>query len=413
MKRKNVQALLVGMSMMMSVVLPVSPALAAADDQPEKEQTVYVNADENGNTEEVIVSNWLKNKGKEKNLKDKSSLTDIENVKGDETFQQNEDGTITWNTDGEDIYYQGTTGKELPVSVRLTYYLDGREIQAADLAGKSGKVKIRIDYENTEKKTEKVNGKKEEIYTPFMMMTAMILPADTFTNVEMVNGKVLSDGSNDIAVGYGFPGLADSLKLSDMEELDEIEIPDYVELTADVQNFSLGMTATVATTGLLEDLNLGDATDTDDLKEKLDTLTDSSTALVKGSKELQEGISTLDSSADTFVNGLNSADDGAGQLKNGIDTMNSKKGELLGGISKLTAGMSSLKGGAGQLQKGVSAYTSGTAQLGNGIDQVAKGVSELNKGIGTLNEKKGALITGVEQLSTGGTQLEEGTKSLK
>ena len=97
MKRKNVQALLVGMTMLMSVVLPVTPALAAAENLAEKEQTVYVNADENGNTEEVIVSNWLKNKGKEKNLKDKSGLTDIENVKGDETFQKNEDGTITWN----------------------------------------------------------------------------------------------------------------------------------------------------------------------------------------------------------------------------------------------------------------------------------------------------------------------------
>lgn len=367
MKRKNAQALLMGMSLMMSVVLPVSPALAAVETQTEKEQTVYVNADGNGNAEHIIVSNWLKNKGNEKNLKDKSSLSDIENVKGDESYQQNEDGTLTWNTDGGDIYYQGTTGKELPVSVRLTYYLDGSEIQPADLAGKSGKVKIRIDYENTEKKVESVNGKKEEIYTPFMMMTAMILPADTFTNVEMVNGKVLSDGSNDIAVGYGFPGLSDSLKLSDIEALDDIELPDYVELTADVKDFSLGMTATVATTGLLEDLKLGEATNTDELKEKLDTLTDSSEALVKGSKELQEGIGTLDSSADTFVSGLNSADDGAGQLKNGIDTMNSKKGELLSGISKLTEGMGSLESGAGQLKDGILAYTGGAAQLGLGI----------------------------------------------
>ena len=155
----------------------------------------------------------------------------------------------------------------MPVSVKLTYYLDGKEIQASDLAGKSGKVKIRIDYENTEKRTEEVNGKKEEIYTPFMMMTAMILPADTFTNVEITNGKVLSDGTNDIAVGYGFPGLSDSLKLSDMKELDDMEIPDYVELTADVKDFSLGMTATIAATGLLEDLNLGETANTDDLKK--------------------------------------------------------------------------------------------------------------------------------------------------
>ena len=107
MKKKNVQALLVGMSVMMSVILPVTPALAADSSHAEKEQTVYVNADENGNSKEVIVSNWLKNTGNEKNLTDKSNLTDIENVKGDETCEQNPDGNLTWNTDGGDIYYQG------------------------------------------------------------------------------------------------------------------------------------------------------------------------------------------------------------------------------------------------------------------------------------------------------------------
>ena len=413
MKKKNVQALLVGMSVMMSVILPVTPALAADSSHAEKEQTVYVNADENGNSKEVIVSNWLKNTGNEKNLTDKSNLTDIENVKGDETCEQNPDGNLTWNTDGGDIYYQGTTNKELPVSVKLTYYLDGKEMKPEDLAGKSGKIKIRIEYKNKEKKTEEVNGKKEEIYTPFLMMTAMILPADTFTNVEMTNGKVLSDGNNDIAVGYGIPGLSDSLKLSDMKELKDLEIPEYAELTADVKDFSLGMTATVATTGLLEDFNLDDVKDSKDLKEKLDTLTDSSTALVKGSKDLQEGIATLDSSADTFVNGLNSADEGAGQLKDGIDTMNNSKGELLDGITRLTEGMGSLESGAGTLKEGISAYTQGASKLGEGISQTAEGAEALDTGIGTLNEKKDTLTEGVGQLSMGGQQLAQGTGQLE
>ena len=145
MKKKQVQVLLAGMSAMMAVMLPATSVLAAV---PEKEQTVYVNADENGNSQDVIVSNWLKNQGNEQELTDKTNLTDIQNVKGDETFEQKSDGTIVWNTDGGDIYYQGKTQEELPVSVKLTYYLDGKEISAKDLAGKSGKLKIRIDYEN-------------------------------------------------------------------------------------------------------------------------------------------------------------------------------------------------------------------------------------------------------------------------
>lgn len=409
MKKKQVQALLAGMSAMMAVMLPATSVLAAV---PEKEQTVYVNADENGNSQDVIVSNWLKNQGKEQELTDKTNLTDIQNVKGDETFEQKNDGTIVWNTDGGDIYYQGKTQEELPVSVKLTYYLDGKEISAKDLAGKSGKLKIRIDYENKSKEVKKIQGKQEEICTPFMMMTAMILPAETFSNVEITNGQIISDGNNDIAVGVGFPGLAESLKLQDVEELKDVDFPDYAELTADVKDFSLAMTATVATTGLLDDLDLANVNSTEDLKEQMETLADSSQALVKGSSELQSGIATLDSSADTFVSGLTKVDDGTAALKNGIDTMNSKKGELLDGVTKLTDGMKALQNGSAGLQDGVAAYTDGASQLGAGIAQTAEGAAALNQGIQELNDKKTVLTDGAAKLAKGASDLNAGAGSL-
>lgn len=409
MKKKQVQALLAGMSAMMAVMLPATSVLAAV---PEKEQTVYVNADENGNSQDVIVSNWLKNQGKEQELTDKTNLTDIQNVKGDETFEQKSDGTIVWNTDGGDIYYQGKTQEELPVSVKLTYYLDGKEISAKDLAGKSGKLKIRIDYENKSKEVKEIQGKQEEICTPFMMMTAMILPAETFSNVEITNGQIISDGNNDIAVGVGFPGLAESLKLQDVEELKDVDFPDYAELTADVKDFSLAMTATVATTGLLDDLDLADVNSTEDLKKQMETLADSSQALVKGSSELQSGIATLDSSADTFVSGLTQVDDGTAALKNGIDTMNSKKGELLDGVTKLTDGMKALQNGSAGLQDGVAAYTDGASRLGVGIAQTAEGAAALNQGIQELNDKKTVLTDGAAKLAKGASDLDAGAGSL-
>lgn len=409
MKKKQVQALLAGMSAMMAVMLPTTSVLAAV---PEKEQTVYVNADENGNSQDVIVSNWLKNQGNEQELTDKTNLTDIQNVKGDEMFEQKNDGTIVWNADGEDIYYQGKTQEELPVSVKLTYYLDGKEISAKDLAGKSGKLKIRIDYENKSKEVKEIQGKQEEICTPFMMMTAMILPAETFSNVEITNGQIISDGNNDIAVGVGFPGLAESLKLQDVEELKDVDFPDYAELTADVKDFSLAMTATVATTGLLDDLDLANVNSTEDLKEQMETLADSSQALVKGSSELQSGIATLDSSADTFVSGLTQVDDGTAALKSGIDTMNSKKGELLDGVTKLTDGMKSLQSGSAGLQDGVAAYTDGASQLGAGIAQTAEGAAALNQGIQELNDKKTVLTDGAAKLAKGASDLNAGAGNL-
>ena len=69
----------------------------SADDaeNADKEETVYVLSDANGNTNEVTVSTWLKNADGADGLNDKTNLTDIENVKGYETYTQNDDGTIT------------------------------------------------------------------------------------------------------------------------------------------------------------------------------------------------------------------------------------------------------------------------------------------------------------------------------
>ena len=191
MKRKYVQAMLAGMTAVVSLTASAGSVYASAVN---KEQTVYVNADESGNTQDIIVSNWLRNTQGDHSLLDKSDLSDIENVKGEETFTQSGDGTITWQAGGKDIYYRGKTNDELPVSVRMTYYLNGNKIQPSQLAGKSGEVKIRIDYENHSQQTRVVNGKQESISTPFMMTTGMILPVERFSNVQVSNGKVISDG---------------------------------------------------------------------------------------------------------------------------------------------------------------------------------------------------------------------------
>lgn len=407
MKKRHVQAMMAGMTVMLSLAMPVTTVWAAV---PEKEQTVYVNADGNGNTEKIIVSNWLKNIGKDASLEDKSDLTDIRNVKGEETFSKDNNGSLTWKADGEDIYYQGESTKELPVSVKMTYFLDDKEIKASDLAGKSGKVKIRIDYENHSGRETTVNGKTEMIYTPFMMVTGMILPAETFTNVEVKNGKVISDGKNDIVVGMGFPGLAESLKLSDIQGMEEEKIPDYVEITADAEGFSLALTATVATTGTLKELGLDGAGSLDELKEKMDLLTDSSGMLVEGTRQLKEGVQELNASADVFVEGLKSADDGAGQVKAGIDMINQKKGELLSGLDQFESGLTALNSGAKTLQAGVSDYTGNASKLSQGIGKLYEELQKSMAVFEQIPEVLGNLQTGITELCKGAAQLQQGAQ---
>ena len=182
MKRKQVLALLLAVAMTANMTMPayaaapvsgsifwdsqetaaiteedLAAAMAAAvkgtdevSEGAEKEETVYVFTDAYGKQKSMTVSNWLKNKEGSDKLYDNSILQNIENVKGDEPFTQNGD-ILTWNAGGNDIYYQGTTDKAAPISQKITYYLDGKEIAPEDLAGKSGKVKIHIDYDNSEK----------------------------------------------------------------------------------------------------------------------------------------------------------------------------------------------------------------------------------------------------------------------
>ena len=220
----------------MAVALGAGSVLGAAltdEKAVSKEETVYINANADGSAREITVSDWLKNSGDaDSQLMDSSDLENIKNVKGNETFTQ-DSNEITWNTDGADIYYQGTTDKELPVTMHIRYYLDGQEISPKELAGKSGHLKINVSYINNAKNVKKINGKNTDIYSPFVMVTGMLLPADNFMDVTVDNGKVVSDGNKNMVVGIAMPGLSESLQLSD-DMKKEIEIPDGFTVESEV-----------------------------------------------------------------------------------------------------------------------------------------------------------------------------------
>ena len=205
--KKLRKKMMAGLAVGMAGIMGTMPVYAADSNAVvSKEETVYVNANADGSETKITVSDWLKNAGLEDVLKDQSQLDGIKNVKGDETFE-NSNGNVTWQTDGKDIYYQGTSEKELPVSVKFTYYLDGKETAPEDLKGKSGKLKIRIDYANHAKQEATIDGEKEEIYSPFVMVTGVILPEEKFSNVVIDNGKVISVRQSNIVLGIGMPVL--------------------------------------------------------------------------------------------------------------------------------------------------------------------------------------------------------------
>ena len=102
----------------------------------DKDETVYVFTDSEGKVSDVIVNEWLKNSDNSEVIQDASTLTDIENVSGDETFEE-KSGKLEWQADGSDIYYQGHTDAAPPVSIKVTYTLDGKIVSPEEIAGKS------------------------------------------------------------------------------------------------------------------------------------------------------------------------------------------------------------------------------------------------------------------------------------
>lgn len=347
-------------------------SVSLKDNDADKDESVYLISDANGNVNKTIVVDHLKNKDKKDTLEDASNLSDIENVKGKEKFTQSGD-KLTWQAGGKDIYYQGTATEEPPVTQKVTYYLDGKEISPEDLAGKSGKVKIRFDYTNTTSYTETVNGEKQTVSVPFAAITGLVL-GDGFENIEVTNGKAEVSDSSSVVLGYALPGLNDSLGIKDGDLDGDVNIPEYMEMTADVKNFSMPAAMTFVVNA--SDYVSTDGIDTSDLDDMINDLKDASTQLQDGSKTLAEGTDTL---------------------TDGLSTLQSKLGTFASGVGTLKSGLKTYTDGVSTLSGGLNKLNSNVPTLSNGITTLNSSAKSLNDGVALLNATVSAKFTDSEK----------------
>ena len=271
----------------------------------EKDESVYVKADASGKPTEKTVEVVLKKIEGSDPIEDRSNLREIKNTEGNEEYSEAGEGRYLWQNNGEDIHYKGKSDEELPVNVHITYYLEGQEVSAEQIAGKTGKVKIRFDYENS---TD----------VPFMVLSAAMLPADVFSDVEVTNGRVMDLGDQKAVIGFAFPGLMDTLKLVNYEPTEEIELPEYVEIEARAEEFALDFTASVVSTGLFEELEDKDLEDLDELPEDMEELTDASSEIRDAAQELADGGSELGDYLSQYFDGLSQLSEGTDSLDQGL-----------------------------------------------------------------------------------------------
>ena len=317
---------------------------AKASDAPAasgKDETVYVMTDAAGAVQKVIVSDCLSNADGSAALSDVSSLSDIENVGGDETFTTDASGNIVWAANGSQIVYQGTADKDLPVSLAVSYTLDGKAVTAEQIAGATGKVTMRFDFTNKQYEEREIGGETVKIYVPFMMLTGVILDGSCAQNVTVDNGKLLNDGDRVVVAGYAMPGLRESLGLSDDSG---IKIPESVEISFDATDFALDTTLTIASNELFNDLDLENVKDADSLADSMAQFTSAMQQLSNGSSQLYTGLCTL------------------------LD----KSGALTAGLDQLAANMpmvATLSEGAKQLSSGLSTISGNSAAINAGAKQ--------------------------------------------
>lgn len=342
-----------------------------------RQETVYVFNDASGNKNHITVN---------------EKITD---ANGNETLNKTE------------------SSENAPVTMKVTYKLDGKEIKPEDLTGKSGKVTIRFDYTNNQKKTVTINGKKQTVAVPFTMITGMMLPTDVFSNVEVTNGKLTKVGDNIVAVGMTMPGLKDTMNLKFNDKSLDLDIPEYFELTADVKNFSLDMTMSVATSNLLSDMNADDIT-LDDLKKTVASLDDAATQLADGTVSLQDGTQQLSDAIPALTDGVDQLNTGASSLRDGIYAYADGAASAYEGSVSLNDNMKAYADGIGTLYNTLkdNNLDSSVASAAKGASELAAGAVTLDAGIDSALSGAGALVTGADTLSGGLTKLEAGSDQL-
>ena len=382
----------------------------------DKDETVYIIAAADGSAKKVIVNGWLKNPNNSATITDVSNLNDIKNLKSDLTFTNGNNNEKIWQANGEDIFYSGTTDEKLPVDVKITYKLDNKEISADELKGKSGKVAIEFSYTNNAKKTVTIDGKDEEVNIPFAVISGMILDNKKFTNISIDNGRIINDGDRCIALGFALPGLAQNLDIS----ADELELPEKVTVTADVKEFELDTTLTLATNEIFSCLNTDKISSLGDIQGAINQISTATKQLTDGSSQLSAGLEELLSKTKELNSGADKLNEGASQLKDGSSKLYQGSTELKSGLYDLNNGMSTLQNktkllipGINDLSSGVTTLDSKSGELKKGVDLLAIYSEQLKNGSASLKTNSAPLFDGLNQLNNGLKTLDSNSQLLK
>lgn len=402
-------------AVMAGSMMPVTVFAQSNDENPtEKTETVYSVLNSDGSISDTIVSSWLHDEDGINNIKETLNLTDVKNIKSNE--KPSKDGnTYTWNAKGNDVYYEGTATKQLPVSVKIRYELDGQEISANDIQGKSGHLKLTISFTNNYSQVKNINGKSIVIHPSYLAGGMLNMSTGKFSNVKCESGKIVNDGTNEMLAFANIPGLNETLKSAGLDKVNnQLGISDDVTVEADVNDFDLGSIMVGMTNEIDLASELGDIGSVSELTDGIDQLIEADNQLIDGSKQLYDGTTQLKEQAAP----LTGSSDQVRQLSAGAIQLNDGVKALQTGITQYTAGASAINEGVNQLYgipQGAAAISSGMNTKGKSGFSMVEASSTLRKGLDQLNSVAAgisaesyynSLMDNVKTAEAGVTQLQ-------
>lgn len=371
-------------AVMAGSMMPVTVFAQSNDENPtEKTETVYSVLNSDGSISDTIVSSWLHDEDGINNIKETLNLTDVKNIKSNE--KPSKDGnTYTWNAKGNDVYYEGTATKQLPMSVKIRYELDGQEMSAKDMEGKSGHLKLTISFTNNYSEVKNINGKSIVIHPSYLAGGMLNMSTGNFSNVKCESGKIVNDGTNEMLAFANIPGLNETLRSAGLDKVNnQLGISDDVTVEADVNDFDLGSIMVGMTNEIDLASELGDIGSVSELTDGIDQLIEADNQLIDGSKQLYDGTTQLKEQAAPLTG---SSDQ----------------------VRQLSAGAIQLNDGVKALQTGISQYTAGASAINEGVNQlygIPQNVGLIQSAVTTSTEEQASLVDGSQAVADGLGQL--------
>ena len=395
-KVKQILSLFLCISVLISGFIPV---YAEASQKATKDENVFLILNADGSIQDQIVSNWIHCDSGVSHIKDQSSLSNIENLKG-EQLPEKDNGFLIWNTEETDVYYQGKTQQTPPITISIQYELDGKNLSASELIGKSGHVKISVKLTNHEKTTQEINGKQRDIYTPFITVVSANFPTENFKNIIAAQGTVQTDSANQLACFITIPGMAqtfDGLLTGQLDQINEY-LRDEVIVEADTDCFQMPSFMIASATSMEQ---LKKKNDIPDLSKSFDKLNDATDELKNGTQQLSDATTTLDSKMQEFLDsycsfddGIGEALDGAKQLEDGTDVLSSGAKDLYEGTVRLQTGSNKLAESLNsRFVPGLQAASDKQAALESSMTAIGKQIETLS--LPDIEQLKNSLSEGI------------------